>query len=103
MGQNQLTTINSPLKRAPFQVIEGKRKIATSSAVCINQHVKACVHRLVFNSELEISSLRQVARLVGITGPKSEAKVLDLIRETVREATRPLPPSGPASTRRMAA
>lgn len=64
-----------------------------NSIVGVNQHVKKSVYRLVFESQLEITSLRQVARLTGLTGPRSEAKVLDAIRETVREAIKPTPPS----------
>jgi hypothetical protein len=90
MDNSTLTTKGNGTPR--FEVITGKRKI--TSATSMNQHVKRSVHRLVFNSELDIRSLRQVARLVGITGPRSEAKVLDVIRETVREALRPQPPSG---------
>jgi hypothetical protein len=106
MRENNNQTSNSAFERSPLQVVQGKRKTATSSAVCINQHVKKCIHRLVFHSDLEISSLRQVARLAGVTGPRSEAKVLDVIRETVREAMRPLPPDNNGAMwpqRRMAA
>lgn len=60
------------------------KKVRRDTTIGMNQHVKASIHRLVFNSELQITSLKQVARLVGITGPRSEAKVLDAIRETAR-------------------
>lgn len=94
-GQNKST--NSAANRPALQVIDGKRKIVGSS-VCINQYVKRCIHRLVFQSDLEISSLRQVAKLAGVTGPRSEAKILDVLRETVREAMhRPDPTTPPAS------
>lgn len=70
-----------------------------TSVVGLNQHVKKSVYRLVFKSELRISSLRQVAKLVGLSGPRSEAKVLDALREMVREAMRP--PTPPAHETQM--
>jgi hypothetical protein len=97
-SDNKITRTNSSTTTPRLQVVAVKPKTVTSTTVGLNQHVKKSVHRLVFQSELDIRSLRQVARLVGITGPRSEAKVLDVIRETVREATRQTPPpSGPAA------
>jgi hypothetical protein len=97
MQQSNSQTNDSLNKTAKLQVVERTtKKVVRDSTIGMNQHVRASVCRLVFQSDLRISSLRQVAKLVGITGPRSEAKVLDVIRESVR-------PTAPAATWRRAA
>lgn len=94
-----------PNKRPKLQLIEPtQKKVArVSSATCVNQHIKRAIHRVVFDSDLQPNTLLEVAWMFGITGPKPERKVLDILRETVREEMRrPIPPNGGGALGRAA-
>lgn len=94
-----------PNKRARLQLVAqpSKKVSRVSSATCLNQYVKQAIHRYVFDSEMQPNTLLEVAWTFGITGPKPERKVLDILRETVREERRrPTPPSGGGALRRAA-
>jgi hypothetical protein len=75
-----------------------QKRRPVSSSTCLNQHIKRSIYRVVFESDLEVETLLQVAWMFGITGPHPERKVLDILREGVREAKRQSnpPPTGGA-------
>jgi hypothetical protein len=79
-----------------LQLIEGGRKTTRpTSATAMNQHIRRSIFNVVFESELEIKRLQQVAMMFRLP----EAKVLDALRETMRERLFTPPP---ASVRRAA-
>lgn len=80
-------------ERPRLQVVESTRKNRANQSTAMNQYIKQSIHRVVFESELDVPTLRHVARMFAMP----EAKILDVLRETVRELKcRPLPPSGGA-------
>lgn len=80
------------IERARLQVIEGgKKKAATGPATAMNQHIKACVIRLAAHSDLNLTTLRQIARIAGTTEPQAFDILISYIRDL---EFRTLPPAG---------
>lgn len=72
---------------ALVQRIDRKRKMASASCG-VNQYKKQAIYRVVFESELEITSLRQVASIFEVP----ERKVLAALREEQRARLLNTPP-----------
>lgn len=86
------------------EAIDAKRlRRRPDQSACINQGIRDSVIRLLFDSELEIGSLRKAASLAGT----SEGKALAIVRNYVydmRIMSKPEPPpSSPARPLRRAA
>jgi hypothetical protein len=91
-----------PLQAQHLQVIQGGRnRSRLNSATAMNPGIRDSVIRLVFDSPLQIGSVRKAARLAGT----SEGKALDAIRNYVydlRIDAEPQPPKPPGNLRRAA-
>jgi hypothetical protein len=75
------------IETALVQRIDRKRKIASASCG-VNQYKKQAIYRVVFESELEITSLRQVASIFEVP----ERKILAALREEQRARLLSTPP-----------
>jgi hypothetical protein len=81
-----------------MQVIEGGRnRSRLNSATAMNPGIRDSVIRLVFDSPLQIGSVRKAARLAGT----SEGKALDAIRDYVYDLRIDASPEPPTPARPM--
>jgi hypothetical protein len=100
MGENKYQSTNNPLQPPSLQLIRGARKTSrfSRSVVGMNHAVKCNVLKIMLESEFDITSLLQVARLAGIKGANGEPqrKVREILREAFYEKGGSQPPSGPA-------
>lgn len=101
MGRNKYQSNINPVQPARLQIVHDARKTSkfSRSVVGMNHAVKHSVIKIMLESEFDITSLLQVAKLAGITGKNGEPqrKVREILREAFYESqSGPTPPSAPA-------